>query len=164
MVNKMFLKGYITFSIWQLVVSILVRFFDDLISRWVNSSDAEKFAEICPCPCNSVGWGVLWWVKNHSLQNVHCHTLCQFFLKKNLIIECAVCHVTQGLHLFRLPACSCVPRTSKLVMILILEVMLHLKIPLFFLPLFYCPFLKHSSKLSSSRSFSAKIFYPSMYV
>jgi hypothetical protein len=52
-------------------------------------------------------------VKNHSLQNLHCHTLCQFFLKKNLIIECAVCHVTQGLHLFRLPACSCVPRTSN---------------------------------------------------
>nr|GEW65007.1 hypothetical protein CTI12_AA197940 [Tanacetum cinerariifolium] len=34
--------------------------YDDLISRRVNSSDAEKFAEICPCPCNGVGWGVIW--------------------------------------------------------------------------------------------------------
>ncbi|XP_062094519.1 dicarboxylate transporter 2.1, chloroplastic-like [Humulus lupulus] len=33
--------------------------YDDLISRRVNSSDAEKFAEICPC-CNGVGWGVIW--------------------------------------------------------------------------------------------------------
>ncbi|XP_042423382.1 uncharacterized protein LOC122010997 [Zingiber officinale] len=34
--------------------------YDDLISRRVYSSDAEKFAEICPCPCNGVGWGVIW--------------------------------------------------------------------------------------------------------
>ncbi|XP_059661658.1 uncharacterized protein LOC132307806 isoform X2 [Cornus florida] len=34
--------------------------YDDLISRRVNSSDAEKFAEVCPCPCNGVGWGVIW--------------------------------------------------------------------------------------------------------
>jgi len=34
--------------------------YDDLISRRVHSSDAEKFAEICPCPCNGVGWGVIW--------------------------------------------------------------------------------------------------------
>ncbi|CAH9085183.1 unnamed protein product [Cuscuta europaea] len=34
--------------------------YDDLISRKVNSSDAEKFAEICPCPCNGVAWGVIW--------------------------------------------------------------------------------------------------------
>ncbi|KAK2652255.1 hypothetical protein Ddye_012111 [Dipteronia dyeriana] len=34
--------------------------YDDLISRRVNSSDAEKFAELCPCPCNGVGWGVIW--------------------------------------------------------------------------------------------------------
>nr|KJB71140.1 hypothetical protein B456_011G107700 [Gossypium raimondii] len=34
--------------------------YDDLISRGVNSSDAEKFAEICPCPCNGVGWGFIW--------------------------------------------------------------------------------------------------------
>ncbi|XP_051181925.1 uncharacterized protein [Lolium perenne] len=34
--------------------------YDDTISRRVNSSDAEKFAEICPCPCNGVGWGVIW--------------------------------------------------------------------------------------------------------
>lgn len=36
--------------------------YDDLISRRVNSSDAEKFAEICPCPCNGVAWGVIWFV------------------------------------------------------------------------------------------------------
>lgn len=36
--------------------------YDDLISRRVNSSDAEKFAEVCPCPCNGVAWGVIWWV------------------------------------------------------------------------------------------------------
>lgn len=34
--------------------------YDDLISRRVNSSDAEKFAEVCPCPCNGVGWGFIW--------------------------------------------------------------------------------------------------------
>ncbi|KAB2068868.1 hypothetical protein ES319_A08G059500v1 [Gossypium barbadense] len=34
--------------------------YDDLISRRVNSSDAEKFAEICPFPCNGVGWGFIW--------------------------------------------------------------------------------------------------------
>lgn len=34
--------------------------YDDLISRRINSSDAEKFAEVCPCPCNGVAWGVLW--------------------------------------------------------------------------------------------------------
>ncbi|GKC48721.1 hypothetical protein Tco_1071466 [Tanacetum coccineum] len=35
--------------------------YDDLISRRVNSSDAEKFAEICPCPCNGVfGVGLYW--------------------------------------------------------------------------------------------------------
>lgn len=34
--------------------------YDDLISRRVNTSDAEKFAELCPCPCNGVGWGVIW--------------------------------------------------------------------------------------------------------
>ncbi|AQL07582.1 hypothetical protein ZEAMMB73_Zm00001d047777 [Zea mays] len=34
--------------------------YDDLISRRVNTSDAEKFAEICPCPCNGFAWGVIW--------------------------------------------------------------------------------------------------------
>ncbi|XP_020554249.1 uncharacterized protein LOC105176156 isoform X2 [Sesamum indicum] len=34
--------------------------YDDLISRRVHSSDAEKFAELCPCPCNGVAWGVIW--------------------------------------------------------------------------------------------------------
>lgn len=33
--------------------------YDDTISRRVHSSDAEKFAEICPC-CNGCGWGVVW--------------------------------------------------------------------------------------------------------
>lgn len=35
--------------------------YDDLISRRVHSSDAEKFAELCPCPCNGAAWGVIWW-------------------------------------------------------------------------------------------------------
>ncbi|XAR51534.1 hypothetical protein NMG60_11006184 [Bertholletia excelsa] len=34
--------------------------YDDLISRRVHSSDAEKFAEVCPCPCNGAAWGVIW--------------------------------------------------------------------------------------------------------
>ncbi|GMH03954.1 hypothetical protein Nepgr_005793 [Nepenthes gracilis] len=34
--------------------------YDDLISRREHSSDAEKFAEECPCLCNGVGWGVVW--------------------------------------------------------------------------------------------------------
>ncbi|CAN0913603.1 hypothetical protein LINGRAHAP2_LOCUS28033 [Linum grandiflorum] len=34
--------------------------YDDLISRRVHSSDAEKFAELCPCPCTGVGWGIIW--------------------------------------------------------------------------------------------------------
>ncbi|OAE27971.1 hypothetical protein AXG93_1062s1030 [Marchantia polymorpha subsp. ruderalis] len=35
--------------------------YDDLISRRVHTSDAEKFSELYPlCPCNGVGWGVLW--------------------------------------------------------------------------------------------------------
>ncbi|XP_023879259.2 uncharacterized protein LOC111991698 [Quercus suber] len=33
--------------------------YDALISRRVHSSDAEKFAEVCPC-CNGVGWGIIW--------------------------------------------------------------------------------------------------------
>ncbi|KAL3844884.1 hypothetical protein ACJIZ3_002287 [Penstemon smallii] len=34
--------------------------YDDLISRRVHTSDAEKFAELCPCPCTGFGWGVIW--------------------------------------------------------------------------------------------------------
>ncbi|TMW88136.1 uncharacterized protein [Solanum lycopersicum] len=34
--------------------------YDDLISRRVNTSDAEKFAELCPCCCAGPFWGVLW--------------------------------------------------------------------------------------------------------
>ncbi|KAI4388955.1 hypothetical protein MLD38_001237 [Melastoma candidum] len=34
--------------------------YDDLISRRINSSDAEKFAEVCPCPCGGSAWGVIW--------------------------------------------------------------------------------------------------------
>ncbi|XP_040367713.1 uncharacterized protein LOC112179331 isoform X2 [Rosa chinensis] len=33
--------------------------YDDLISRRVHSSDAEKFSEECPC-CTGCGWGVIW--------------------------------------------------------------------------------------------------------
>ncbi|KAK2984975.1 hypothetical protein RJ640_003709, partial [Escallonia rubra] len=39
--------------------TIIADIYDDLISRRVHSSDAEKFAEVCPCPCNGVGWGVI---------------------------------------------------------------------------------------------------------
>jgi len=40
--------------------------YDDLISRRVNTSDAEKFAEICPCPCNGFAWGVIWSAPNFN--------------------------------------------------------------------------------------------------
>lgn len=40
--------------------------YDDLISRRVHSSDAEKFAEVCPCPCNGMGWGIIWWASYHK--------------------------------------------------------------------------------------------------
>ncbi|OAY81677.1 hypothetical protein ACMD2_15197 [Ananas comosus] len=39
---------------------LCIDIYDDLISRRVHSSDAEKFAEICPCPCTGVGWGIIW--------------------------------------------------------------------------------------------------------
>ncbi|CAL5369662.1 unnamed protein product [Camellia sinensis] len=39
---------------------LCIDIYDDLISRRVNSSDAEKFAELCPCPCNGAAWGVIW--------------------------------------------------------------------------------------------------------
>ncbi|XP_024182826.1 uncharacterized protein LOC112188042 isoform X2 [Rosa chinensis] len=41
-------------------VILFIDIYDDLISRRVHSSDAEKFAEVCPCPCTGVGWGVIW--------------------------------------------------------------------------------------------------------
>ncbi|KAH1200422.1 hypothetical protein GmHk_18G053550 [Glycine max] len=41
-------------------VILFIDIYDDLISRRVHSSDAEKFAEVCPCPCNGFGWGVIW--------------------------------------------------------------------------------------------------------
>ncbi|KAF8390115.1 hypothetical protein HHK36_024637 [Tetracentron sinense] len=44
------------FSVYGMILDI----YDDLISRRVHTSDAEKFAELCPCPCNGVGWGVIW--------------------------------------------------------------------------------------------------------
>ncbi|KAK9204052.1 hypothetical protein WN943_014309 [Citrus x changshan-huyou] len=44
----------------QLVFSSGYDIYDDLISRRVHSSDAEKFAEVCPCPCNGIGWGIIW--------------------------------------------------------------------------------------------------------
>lgn len=68
--SKHLLYGW--FSLWMtnLLKSLLsfdwnyqcVDIYDDLISRRVHSSDAEKFAEVCPCPCNGIGWGVIWWV------------------------------------------------------------------------------------------------------
>ncbi|MQM01188.1 hypothetical protein Taro_033942, partial [Colocasia esculenta] len=48
---------YWSFLTWFLIHADI---YDDLISRRVHSSDAEKFAEICPCPCNGVAWGVIW--------------------------------------------------------------------------------------------------------
>lgn len=45
---------------WKTFVCDDADIYDDLISRRVHSSDAEKFAEVCPCPCNGVGWGVIW--------------------------------------------------------------------------------------------------------
>lgn len=63
-------------------VPIFSDIYDDLISRRVNSSDAEKFADICPCPCNGVGWGVIWWVRwftdwdNSPMSHTAC-VLCQ---------------------------------------------------------------------------------------
>ncbi|KAI4324652.1 hypothetical protein MLD38_030121 [Melastoma candidum] len=33
---------------------------DDVISNRVHSSDAEKFAEVCPCPCNGPSWVAIW--------------------------------------------------------------------------------------------------------
>ncbi|CAN6584899.1 unnamed protein product [Malus baccata var. baccata] len=33
--------------------------YDDLISRRINTSDAERFADECPC-CTGCGWGVIW--------------------------------------------------------------------------------------------------------
>lgn len=63
------LYGLFSFWITNLWISLIlsdwnlycVDIYDDLISRRVNSSDAEKFAEVCPC-CNGLGWGVIWWV------------------------------------------------------------------------------------------------------
>lgn len=59
----------VTFSLilWTSIKKFLFSFgcngkldiYDDLISRRVHSSDAEKFAEICPC-CTGCGWGVIW--------------------------------------------------------------------------------------------------------
>ncbi|RXH96563.1 hypothetical protein DVH24_009067 [Malus domestica] len=37
---------------------LCIDIYDDLISRRVRSSDAEKFAEECPC-CTGCGWGVI---------------------------------------------------------------------------------------------------------
>ncbi|KAJ8479815.1 hypothetical protein OPV22_023542 [Ensete ventricosum] len=37
--------------------------YDDLISRRVHSSDAKKFAEVCPCPCTGVARGVVWFLE-----------------------------------------------------------------------------------------------------
>ncbi|KAI3982879.1 hypothetical protein MKX01_010362 [Papaver californicum] len=44
--------------------------YDDTISRRVNSSDAEKFVEVCPYPCNGVGWGVIWGLRASTVGRV----------------------------------------------------------------------------------------------
>ncbi|XP_061952596.1 uncharacterized protein LOC133675281 isoform X2 [Populus nigra] len=43
-------------------IILFIDIYDDLISRRDHSSDAEKFAEACPCPCNGAGWGFIWGV------------------------------------------------------------------------------------------------------
>ncbi|KVI02793.1 hypothetical protein Ccrd_018914 [Cynara cardunculus var. scolymus] len=55
---------YVILFIGITLGSYSVYIYDDLISRRVNSSDAEKFAEICPCPCNGVAWGVIWFMES----------------------------------------------------------------------------------------------------
>ncbi|WVZ56499.1 hypothetical protein U9M48_007018 [Paspalum notatum var. saurae] len=50
------IQEFTSFHILKYVI-LFIDIYDDLISRRVHSSDAEKFAEICPCPCNGVGWG-----------------------------------------------------------------------------------------------------------
>ncbi|CAI7933547.1 unnamed protein product [Closterium sp. NIES-54] len=68
-----FLEYGITLSVHPLNLAILFigimnclfsiyDIYDDLISRRVNSSDAEVFARTCPCPFNGVCWGVIWGV------------------------------------------------------------------------------------------------------
>ena len=52
---------FILINKWKSFVCDDADIYDDLISRRDHSSDAEKFAEVCPWPCNGVGWGVIWW-------------------------------------------------------------------------------------------------------
>uniref|UniRef100_A0A6N2LEH5 Uncharacterized protein n=1 Tax=Salix viminalis TaxID=40686 RepID=A0A6N2LEH5_SALVM len=53
--------NFIYFGVMNSLFSVY-DIYDDLISRRVHSSDAEKFAEACPCPCNGAGWGFIWGV------------------------------------------------------------------------------------------------------
>ncbi|WMV16847.1 hypothetical protein MTR67_010232 [Solanum verrucosum] len=66
--------------------------YDDLISRRVNSSDAEKFAELCPCCCAGPFWGVLW-----LGNDIFCFSFwsyvpwpCPFILSISSIIRCYI--------------------------------------------------------------------------
>lgn len=61
--NKLIISGYQSICLcryWCLLCSFYADIYDDLISRRVHSSDAEKFAEVCPCPCSGSGWGIIW--------------------------------------------------------------------------------------------------------
>nr|CAD1841993.1 unnamed protein product [Ananas comosus var. bracteatus] len=68
-------------------VILFIDIYDDLISRRVHSSDAEKFAEICPCPCTGVGWGIIW-PANYSLLCLQGYDLICFSMRIHLPWAC----------------------------------------------------------------------------
>ncbi|KAH9778729.1 hypothetical protein KPL71_007441 [Citrus sinensis] len=41
-------------------IILFIGVMNSLFSVLVHSSDAEKFAEVCPCPCNGIRWGIIW--------------------------------------------------------------------------------------------------------
>lgn len=96
--------------------------YDDLISRRVNSSDAEKFAEVCPCPCNGVAWGVIWWDFNSlkDCENVTVRILAIDVLRSSMLSY--VSHTSfygpylQGNDIFHISLWCNVPWTCHLVM------------------------------------------------
>ncbi|KAL8476628.1 hypothetical protein ACS0TY_029068 [Phlomoides rotata] len=60
--------------------------YDDLISRRVHTSDAEKFAELCPC-CTGVGWGAICdisWTSHLVLGTLH-PNICSIHLFYNFM-------------------------------------------------------------------------------
>ena len=120
--------------------------YDDLISRRVNSSDAEKFAEVCPCPCNGVGWGVIWWAF-YPIESFFFFFSVLVELRKGLVLWFCVyvillcfliikrCTSLQGAHLFLVSLWSHVPWSCDLVLryillglfIVCVSVLLHLQ-------------------------------------